>query len=347
MFDARVRARHFWWEHRTRWCQAVREELETADVVHSGLDDLFRPIMGLAHQMAVARGVPTVFVQDTDVVLQIPELAGESRIRRWRAAMYVYAYERVCRRMVSRADLVLMKGGSLTRRYAAYAPHLKEFEDTSYFTSDIVPDAAIEARLGTLSEDRPLKLVYCGRLVRRKGLHVSLQVLAAARAAGGRFEFDIIGSGPEEAALRVDVERLGLADVVRFQGSMSYGAPLLRRLAQADAMLFTPTAEDTPRMIFDGYAAGLPLLGADIQYVRHRAERDGATALLPRDDPERAARLLVGIDRDRRALAELTGRAQVAARYHSADEWYARRAAWTHEAVMRCRTSGVGERARR
>lgn len=90
-------------------------------------------------------------------------------------------------------------------------------------------------------------------------------------------------------------------------------------------------------MIFDGYASGLPLIGAEIPYVRERAAEERATLLLPRGDVASAARRLVALDRDRGALIPLARAALRAAHEHAADVWYKRRAAWTHDAVARRR----------
>ena len=121
---------------------------------------------------------------------------------------------------------------------------------------------------------------------------------------------------------------------MRLLGARSYGPALLRDLAAYDALLFTPTAEDTPRMIFDGYAAGLPLIGAAIPYVQERAAEENAAVVLP-SDPDEAARRLLALDQQRSLLAPLTQSAHRAGHYHAADAWYRRRAEWTHEAVAR------------
>lgn len=337
--DARVRARRFWSREVGPWRRLVDRQLESAQVLHGGLDELFRPMMGIAVRRAFARGVPTVFVQDTDVVVQMPELAGQGALAQARAKLYVTLFERLCRRAVARADLTFLKSGSLARRYAPYAKNLKEIEDTSYLSSEIAPEADVRARAAELPGGRPLKLVYCGRLVERKGVHVSLDIVAEARRLGANVEFEVIGSGPEETRLAERVRELGLVNAVRLSGAAAYGPELLERLARADGLLFTPTAEDTPRMIFDGYAAGLPLVAAAIPYVEERARREQATWLLPRGDVRAAGEALARLDRRRGELVALTEKALAAAQYHAADAWYARRAEWTHEAVERYRAA--------
>jgi glycosyltransferase involved in cell wall biosynthesis len=279
--------------------------------------------------------VPTVFVQDTDVVLQVPQLARPRPLSKARARLYVGVYERMCRRAVAAADLTLMKSGSLERRYRPYAKNLRIFEDTSYLTSEIAPGEIIEERVRTRAMGRPLRFVYCGRLVARKGVAQSVEILARAAQSGARIQFDVIGGGPEEARLVSMIAQAGLSDSVRLVGSARYGPELIARLAHYDALFFTPTAEDTPRMIFDGYAAGLPLIATETDYNAERVRSERAGSILPQGDIEGAARALVALDRDRQSLDEWTRAARSAALYHAADAWYARRADWTHEAIER------------
>lgn len=339
LYDARVSARRFWAKELRLLRAKLERILPEAQVVHSGLDELFRPMMGIAFAMARSRGIPTVFVQDTDAVVQVPQLAGKGPLEQARAQAYVLAYERLCRLSVQHADLSLLKSGTLERRYAPFAKNLMVFEDTSYLAREIVPEEVVAGRLASLDGDRPLRFVYCGRLLSRKGVHVSVEMLARARAKGARIELEVIGSGPEEAAITALVRERGLEDAVRLTGTATYGPELIARLATFDGLLFTPTAEDTPRMIFDGYAGSLPLIASPIPYIQERARSERATALLP-TDIEAAADALVALDHDRGRLAELARRAGEAAVYHTADAWYARRAARTHEAVDRRRREG-------
>ena len=175
----------------------------------------------------------------------------------------------------------------------------------------------------------------------RKGVDRSIRLIGEATQRGANLTFDIIGDGPDRALLERLADTEGLANVVRFRGLLPYGPELLRELASYDGLLFTPLAEDTPRMIFDGYAAGLPLIGAAIDYVQERPESEGATVLLPLDDDSAAADELVALSNRRDRLASLAKSAMNAAVYHAADSWYRRRAEWTFEAVERHR-SGAG-----
>jgi hypothetical protein len=74
------------------------------------------------------------------------------------------------------------------------------------------------------------------------------------------------------------------------------------------------------------------LIGVDIDYVRRCSERDRAVVVLPAQDPNESVRTLVDLAHRPQALAELSRAALAAARVHSADAWYRRRAEWTFEA---------------
>ncbi|QDU83902.1 2-deoxystreptamine glucosyltransferase [Planctomycetes bacterium Pla163] len=330
---ADIRARAYWLRERATWREQAAGLVSRAHVVHGGADNLFKPVMTTAWRLAAEWGVPTVFVQDTDIVLQERELAGDDRLRRLRAAIYGSLYERVVRDGVSRATLSLLKGRDLVQRYGPFGRNVREFHDTSHLSEHVVGEAVLERRREHAGSGAPLRFVYCGRFVERKGLHTAIELVAAAVRAGAAVTYDLVGDGPERARLEALVAERGLGEHVRFLGTAVYGPELIARLGAYDGLLFTPSAEDTPRMIFDGYAAGLPLVATDIAYARERADAEGATVLLPRSDAARGAQILAELAADRSRLLALGAAARAAGEYHAADAWYARRARWTFEAV--------------
>lgn len=333
-FDARCRARSYWLRERRRWRADIARLLPRARAVHAGLDDVYRPISYAGHLAAVRAGVPTIFVQDVDIVYRCKQVAqGAGPAGKLKMAAYARIYERLCRHGVATASVSLLKGRAIMRRYGEHARNPRMIHDTSYSAADIVDEGAVEARLARRAAAPGLRLVFCGRLVKCKGLPVSIDLVAAARRLGADVTFDIIGAGTERGALESQVERLGLGSAVRFLGHRRYGSELIAELSGYDALLFTPESEETPRMIFDGYAAGLPLIGIDIPYVRERHDEERACFLLRADEPEAWPHLLAKLASEPARLAEPTRAAIAAARYHACESWYARRAEWTFDAL--------------
>jgi len=334
-----IRAREYWLRHRSRWLSDFASLLAEAQVVHSGLDDLYRPRMFDAFCAALKRGKPTVFVQDTDAALQIRELnANAGTFARLRWELYCRLYEKRCRWGVSQASLSLLKGRRLIDKYGSFARRAEEFHDTSYCADEIASDRIVEGRFSDLNGPRPLRFVYCGRFIARKGLLDGLAILADARRRGAAIVLDLIGDGDERATIEKRIVELNLSSAVRLLGNLPYGPELIERLATYDGLYFTPPVEDTPRMIFDGYAASLPLIATDIDYVCERAQAEGAAIVLPRADHAAAAAELVDLDRHRERLIDLARAASEAGRYHAADAWYRRRAEWTFDVIGRTRS---------
>ncbi|MEL6420210.1 MAG: glycosyltransferase, partial [Pseudomonadota bacterium] len=322
----------------------VARALSEAQIAHTGLGDLYRPINKDALDAALARPVTTVFVRDTDEVTKFRNLIASGLMRNGPdRVLYLRMYERVLHRAVAKADLTMLKGRALYDRYAPVSGNPRMIQDTSYRSSEIVAQQIVEARLAARGPGAALRLVYCGRLVARKGLDHSIDIVAQARAQGANVTFDLIGNGEERDRLEAQVARAGLQESVRFLGEKSYGPDLLRTLADYDALLFTPLSEDTPRMIFDGYAAGLPLIGYDIPYVQERAQTEKAALLLPSGDQAGAAARLAQVAGDPGQLATLTRAAHQAAHANATDVWYKQRADWTLEAhERRLHTNGPG-----
>lgn len=322
---------------RRRWRQDVSRALDEVDIAHTAIGDLYRPFSLDALRLAQKRGLPHVFFIDTDIVVQMRNLIEAGLIRPGPdRALYVRAYERALRRIVAGADVSFLKGQALIKRYGGYARNAKLFQDTSYQSGEVVGEAAVETRLAS-REAGVLRLVYAGRLVGRKGCDQAIDIVAKARDEGSDVTLDLIGDGEDRAALEAQAARLGQGAAIRFLGEQPYGPDLLQALAAYDGLLFTPLSEDTPRMIFDGYAAGLPLLGYDIPYVRERAAEEQATVLLPSGDIAGAADELVRLAADSGRLAHLARTALRAGYDNASDVWYRRRAAWTLEALDRAR----------
>jgi glycosyltransferase involved in cell wall biosynthesis len=335
-FDLRCRAREYWLGARRQWLAEARSWIGRSQIVHAGLDDVYRPIMYDAFKEAGRQGKPTVFVQDTDIGGRALDLARSSPwTRKPRLYAYAFAYRRSVIAGVRNASLSLLKGSNLMRLYGPHARNAKEIQDTSHLSREIVQADLVKQRFSSLELGRSLRLVYCGRLIPRKGVGASIEIVAGAVRRGADVTFDIIGGGDETQELQRQVERLGLQDRVAFAGRMSYGPELLRKLATYDALLFTPPLEDTPRMIFDGYAAGLPLIGWNINYIKERSDSEGATWLMPLGDVPGSVARLLDLARDRPRFWQLTEAALHAAEHHAADNWYRRRAEWTLEMMNR------------
>jgi len=326
--DPRRRATEFWLRQRRQWLGDVQRELHQADVIHASACCNYRPLGFLAHNAGIRAGVPTVFLgPDMDPHVTMPT--------NMKGRLYCMVFDQLMRRALRGSSLALLKEGLVYDRYAKYGKNAKAFCHSMYSKHDILDETLLEKRLETLRQDRPLRAVYAGRFVPRKGLRDSMAAISRARRLGMDVEYHLYGSGPEADSLRRLAAELGIKDLVHFHGFVEYSAQFIAELATYDLLLFMPTEEDTPRMLYDAMAAGLPLVGSRIPFLEHRIKSDQMGVLVDIGDSLAAAEQLLHLCNEPERLKFLSRLALTGGKRHSSEEWYRRRAEWTQQAVER------------
>lgn len=102
--------------------------------------------------------------------------------------------------------------------------------------------------------------LFVGRLAKEKNLDVVLHALARTQRRG--LSLAIAGDGPAREELEAVASSLGVADRVRFLGSIGRDA-LPDLYASADAFIFPSVTETQGLVLAEALAAGLPVVAAD------------------------------------------------------------------------------------
>ena len=114
----------------------------------------------------------------------------------------------------------------------------------------------------------------------RKGLEVLLDALAAARAAGLPVRLRAIGgfeTAEYEAQIRLDVERLNLAEAIDWTG---FTRDVPAELGRLDLMVLPSLfGEGLPMVVLEAMAAGVPVIATRVEGVPE-AIRDGVDGLI-------------------------------------------------------------------
>jgi glycosyltransferase involved in cell wall biosynthesis len=162
------------------------------------------------------------------------------------------------------------------------------------------------------STERPLRLLYAGRLLPWKGVHLALRALAAATDRSDQLRFTIAGDGPARERLEQLAVELGLGEQVRWVRWLPHDE-LEELYRKHDALLFPSLRDSGGMTVLEAMAHGLPVICTDLggpgAIVNDRCGRVVSTAARSEEEVVAAlADAVCELDGDRVLLRKL-GRA--------------------------------------
>jgi glycosyltransferase involved in cell wall biosynthesis len=188
----------------------------------------------------------------------------------------------------------------------------------------IIPfGAAVEAKSAIAVKEGgdPFRVVFVGRLVERKGVHILLEALA--RLSGGpEVELDVVGDGPERGCLSALADRLGISHRVRFHGFVA-AVTLQRQLESADCLVLPAVpdrkgdVEGLGVVLLEAMSFGKPVIASGAGGITDIVEHMRTGLLVEPGDPVQLAGAIDLYRRDatlRRTLGQ-AGRAWVEERF--------------------------------
>jgi glycosyltransferase involved in cell wall biosynthesis len=108
------------------------------------------------------------------------------------------------------------------------------------------------------------EIVFAGRFIAMKNIRALLQAMVHFKSS--IWKLVLIGSGPEESALRAFVEAEGLRGKVSFEPPLSHRA-LLERLSRAYLFVLPSWTDISPNQIFECQAIGVPFIITKENYL--------------------------------------------------------------------------------
>ncbi|HEY9238078.1 MAG TPA: glycosyltransferase [Burkholderiaceae bacterium] len=179
--------------------------------------------------------------------------------------------------------------------------------EASWIDESDVLDSASAARLLERRSQHagPLKVVFAGRLTREKGLLVLLEAVKTAWHAGAAVILDVFGEGPLEDECRRQIELMGSDAPVRMRGTMPYGKRFFEELRTYDMLVVPTLSDEQPRIIFDAYAQGLPVLASQTDGLLQCVEENVTGFLFPPGNVRTLSERFVQIAGDPKMLASM------------------------------------------
>jgi glycosyltransferase involved in cell wall biosynthesis len=167
--------------------------------------------------------------------------------------------------------------------------------------------AAVEA---TPNRHQAGYLVFVGRLVEKKGVTYLIEAMETIRRHHPQLGLVIIGDGPLRASLEADRRRLGLEEAIEFVGALPHDEVI--RVIRRSRLAVVPSVIDAkgetegmPTVVIEMMAAGLPVVGSDVDGIPDVIDhgRNGWLAR-PADPADLSATILQALESDDHGVRE-------------------------------------------
>ena len=163
------------------------------------------------------------------------------------------------------------------------------------FEFDWEEDARLKRR-AELAKPHEKIVMYCGRFVREKGIHVLLNSATAVLANEPDAKFLVVGGGNRDR-FEDFVRWAGLSDKVTFTGFMKSRA-LYELYRCADVAVFPSLYEQFGIVALEGMAAGVPVVASDAGGLKEVVLHDKTGTSCFANDPDSLAWAIVRVLKD-------------------------------------------------
>jgi len=141
-------------------------------------------------------------------------------------------------------------------------------------------------------------ILAAGRLSKEKGHADLIEAFAVLRRLHPDLgaQLVIVGSGPERGRLEKQCERLGLRELVWFEGQQADVRPYY---ALAEVVALPSWTEGSPNVILEALSAGRPVVATEVGGVPEMLTQGQTGLLVPPRDPKAMAEALANVLSDR------------------------------------------------
>jgi glycosyltransferase involved in cell wall biosynthesis len=229
----------------------------------------------------------------------LPELIARRRSSsRW-LRFSARLLERSYRLLSRRCDTVVV-GADLAAAYGASRRLLN-------LPISLVREAQVVSLEDAVSRPQGERLtaISVGRLDPEKNPLLLADVLLELRRRDPRWHLEVYGDGTLAEPLRQRLSELGLAEFATLRGYVPVDDGLVDAYRRADALLHVSWTEGVPQVLFEAFAAGLPIVATEVGGVAEAVGDAGLLVAPGAAEPAAEALARIGSDPElRRSLIE-------------------------------------------
>lgn len=278
-------------------------------------------------QLCREQGIPCVYTAEYTLKtrLQIIDVTASNPLLRWRRQWWTYQQERRQQRAIALADGLQCNGYPIFEAYRPLNRNPLLYLDTR-ITAEMMATPADVQRRANLRADKPLQLVFSGRLNEMKGADHLLDVAAALKRLQVPYHLYISGAGTLEPAMQQRIQQTGLTSEVTMMGVPDFKSdfyPFVK--ANIDLFICCHRQGDPSCTYVETMSAGVPIVGYGNEAFEQLNHFAGGGWVVPLNRPEALAQQVAALARDRAEITQKAIAAQQFAQHHTFLETFRRR----------------------
>lgn len=249
----------------------VRKACQTAKVVHSDGAGWAFP---LSFYLLALK--PFMSFQWVIVIESSFWMLGQGEKKTFRKVIEHYVHKALLTLCVKQADVRIFTQ-SFYRKYFLGNERNRTFINPATWVDkkNAASREMVERRFESKT-DRVVKILFPSRLIADKGVLVVLAAIEKLQTADIDVSITIMGAGE----LKEECERFAKNSYggvrVEYQQPVDYGDTFFEKVAQYDWLLIPTLKQEQPRVIFDAFSQGVPVIGSDTSGIKDITNKDNA-----------------------------------------------------------------------
>ncbi len=253
--------------------------------------------------------VPCIYVSEYTLKTrkQIIAVNTKNPLLRLRRNLWEQSQEQKQREALQLAEGLQCNGTPTYEAYRTINPNPMLFYDTR-ISEDMLPtNADLEKRTRSLDDNKPLRLVFSGRLNKMKGADHLLDVAQELKRLEVPFELYISGAGVLEKIMHERITREGLNDCIKMMGLPDFKTKFFPFVKEnIDLFICCHRQGDPSCTYIETMSCGVPIVGYGNEAFSGMVEHSKAGWVVPMDKPKLLAKKVAELNNNREEIKRMS-----------------------------------------
>jgi len=282
------------------------------------------------------QGIPCIYTAEYTLKTrqQIIDVTTSNPLKRLRQYGWAFQQEKRQKQAIALADGLQCNGFPIFEEYASLNPNPMLYLDTRITEGMMATREDVEKR-ASLRADRPLQLVFSGRLNAMKGADHLIDVALHLKRLDVKYHLYISGAGTLEKPMQQRIQRESLGNDITMLGVPDFKTEFFPFVKSSIDLFICCHRQGDPSCTYiETMSAGVPIVGYGNEAFEKLNRHANAGWVVPLNRPDLLARQVAFLNQNRAEITAKAIAAQQFAQHHTFTETFRRRVQHAEEVCM-------------